>query len=326
MGSAAVVAVQAAVMLILLAVGYGLYKGRLLGDDAVKQLSNIAITIINPIVIFNAYQTEFDSHKPEGLLMALLLSFAAQGILVGAAAIIVRSSRKSFETERFALAYSNCAFMGIPLVQATFGADGVFYLTAFITSFNVFMWTHGVLLMSGGGETSAKQRLKSLLKVLFSPAIIAVALGLLCFFSGLRLPVVIAEPLEYLGAMNTPVAMLVSGATIAKAGLSDCFKNKNVYILQAFKLIVVPTLLAALFVPAQLFGIDGTIVNTVLVAAAAPTASATIMFAYKFGRDERCASNHFALSTVASIITIPLIMMFSDFLTHLFMPQIVQNV
>lgn len=149
MKSAGVIAFQAVVMFILLAVGYFLYKKKLIGDEATQQMSNIAISIINPIVIFNAYQTDFDPSLFRGLMYALLLAFIAQTILVASSYIIVRAGHKSFEIERFALGYSNCAFMGIPLIEATYGAEGVFYLTAFITAFNVFMWTHGVILMGG---------------------------------------------------------------------------------------------------------------------------------------------------------------------------------
>ncbi len=318
METALIVAFQAVVMMLLLAAGYGLYKGKLLGDEATKQLSNIAITIINPIVIFNAYQTDFDPQKLRGLIVALILSFAAQGLFVGAAAVLIRPTRKNFETERFAVSYSNCAFMGIPLVEATFGAEGVFYLTAFITAFNVFMWTQGVILMSGGGEKSAKESAKSLLKILLSPAILSIVLGLLFFFTGIRLPKILSEPLTYLGAMNTPLAMIVSGATIARAGLLDCFKSKRVYLLQTIKLILVPILLAALLVPVRILGIEPAVVNAVLIAASAPTASSTIMFAYKYGRDEKYASNHFALSTIASIVTIPLILTLSGIMSGIF--------
>lgn len=317
---AVIVARQAAIMLMLLAVGFGLYKGKLLGDEATKQLSNIALTIINPIVIFNAYQTDFAPAKLRGLLTALGLSLAAQVLLITAAAIVVRPTRKSFETERFALSYTNCAFMGIPLVEATFGSDGVFYLTAFVTVFNVFLWTHGVVVMRGKTESSAKERARELLKILISPALISIALGLVFFFTGLRMPELVQTPLDYLGAMNTPIAMLISGATIAKSGLVDCFKSRRVYALQTVKLLLVPALVAGLFVPLQFVGVQPVIVNTVLIAAAAPTASATIMFAYKHGRDEKCASNHFALSTLASIITIPLLLMLSEMMTRLFIP------
>lgn len=303
MQSALVIAYQTVIMFILLAVGYFLYRGKLLGDEATQQLSNIAISIINPIVIFNAYQREFAPEMLRGLIYALILGFIAQGILVLAGVIIVRKTHCDFEVERFAVGYSNCAFMGIPLVEATFGAEGVFYLTAFITAFNVFMWTHGVILMSGRNLSG-----RGLLKIALSPAILAIVLGLVCFFTGFRLPDIVQTPLNYLGSMNTPLAMLVSGATIAKSGLLEAFKSRRVYLIQAFKLVIVPMLLAVLLVPTEIIGVSSAIVRTILIAAAAPTASATIMFAYKYNRNTEAASYHFALSTIFGILTMPLIM------------------
>lgn len=312
MEAAGIIAFQAAVMFILLAAGYFLYKGKLLGSEATQQLSNITISIINPIVIFNAYQRDFDTKMLKGLIWALILGFIAQGILVLSGKIAVRPERKNYEIERFALGYSNCAFMGIPLVEATFGSEGVFYLTAFITAFNVFMWTHGVILMSG-----RKLNGGSLLKIVISPAILSIILGLVFFFTGLRLPEIIQLPLDYLGALNTPLAMLVSGATIAKAGLKSAFNNPRIYALQSLKLLVVPALLVVLLPLAVFLGAEPVTVNTIVIAAAAPTASATIMFSYKYGRDPDYASNHFTLSTIAGIVTMPIIFAFSEYITEI---------
>ncbi len=318
MNSASIIAFQAVVMFILLLVGYLLYKRKLLGEDAAKQLSNIALSVINPIVIFNAYQKDFNSRLAIGLLYAVILALVSQAVLVLAAKMAVRKKNENFRIERFALAYSNCAFMGIPLVEATFGSEGVFYLTAYITAFNLFMWTHGVVLMSGESGKTPAERAKSLLKILISPSIIAIILGLLCFFIGIRMPSIIALPLEYLGSMNTPLAMLVSGATIAKAGILKGFKCPRIYFLQLFKLIIVPMLLALLFIPVRMAGVSSIITNVVLIAAAAPTASATIMFSYKYNRDAEYASGHFALSTIAGVLTMPLVLAFSDWLGSIF--------
>ena len=299
-------------MFILLGVGYLLYKLKFLDDESTRRLSNIVITIINPIVIFNAYQTDFRPELAKGLLHAMILAFFCQTVLVLTAKLVVRDTREDFRVERFAAGYSNCAFMGIPLVNAAFGAEGVFYLTSFITAFNVFMWTHGVILMSG-----KKQSPKTLLKILLSPAINAIVLGIVFFLSGLRMPEVIRQPLDYLGSMNTPLAMIVSGATIAKAGLLQCVKDLRVYRFQAFKLLITPLLLTAVVVPVELLGVSALVVNTVLIAAASPTASSTIMFAYKFGENEKYASAHFAVSTLISMITIPVVMAAVKFLEGL---------
>lgn len=307
-----VIAFQAVVMFILLGAGYFLYKLKFLDDDSTRRLSDIVITVICPIVIFNAYQTDFRPELAKGLLYAMILAFFCQTVLVITAKLVVRKTREDFRVERFAAGYSNCAFMGIPLVNAAFGAEGVFYLTSFITAFNVFMWTHGVILMSG-----KKQSPKTLVKILASPAIIAIVLGLVFFFTGIRMPEIIGQPLDYLGSMNTPLAMIVSGATIAKAGILSGVKNPRVYFLQAFKLLITPLLLSLIVVPTELLGVSPLVVNTVLIAAASPTASATIMFAYKFSGNEKYASAHFALSTIMSMLTIPLVMAVVKFLEGL---------
>lgn len=290
-------------MFILLGAGYLLYKLKFLDDESTRRLSDIVITVINPIVIFNAYQTDFRPELAKGLLYAMILAFFCQTVLVLTTKLVVRKTREDFRLERFAAGYSNCAFMGIPLVNAAFGSEGVFYLTSFITAFNVFLWTHGVILMSG-----KRQSPKTLVKILVSPAMISIVLGLMFFLSGLRMPGIIQQPLDYLGSTNTPLAMIVSGATIAKAGLLSCVKDLRVYRFQAFKLLITPLLLAFIVVPVELLGVSTLVVNTVLIAAASPTASATIMFAYKFGADEKYASAHFAVSTLISMITIPIVM------------------
>ena len=312
MQSALVIAFQAAVMFILLAAGYFLYKWDFLDGDSTRRLSNIVITVINPIVIFNAYQTDFQPELARGLLHAMILAFSCQTLMAIIAKFVVTKKHKNFEIERFATGYSNCAFMGIPLAQAAFGAEGVFYLTSFITAFNVFMWTHGVIQMSGKKPTG-----RSLLKILASPAIISIALGLVFFLTGWKLPEIVQRPMDYLGNMNTPLAMIVSGATIAKSGLLKGLKTPRIYYLQSWKLLIIPLFLSALAVPTELLGVSPTVVRTVLMAASSPTASSTIMLSYKFGKDEGYASNHFAMSTVASMLTIPVMMTAVNFLESL---------
>lgn len=307
MNSALITAFQACVMLILLFFGYFLYKKDFLDENSSKRLSNITISIISPIVIFNAYQTDFNPELLKGLLTALALAFASQALSVLAARLIVRKTHKDFEVERFAIGYSNCAFMGIPLAEATYGSEGVFYLTAYITAFNVFMWTHGVVMMSG-----KKMSGKGLVKIVLSPAMLSIILGLVCFFTGFRVPEIIQQPLNYLGALNTPLAMVVSGATIAMAGIKSCFTKKRVYFLQAFRLLLLPAVIATGYAVARHFGANATAVGSILVAAAAPTASAAIMFSHKFAKNAEYASNHFAVSTILSMATMPLILAFYE--------------
>ncbi len=317
MDSALIIAFQAVVMFILLFFGFFLYKSKMLSDESTKQLSAIALTVVNPVVIFNSYITDFDVKLLTGLGISVLLAAVAHLVLILASHIAVKKDRPNFEIDRFAIVYANCAFMGIPLINATFGDEGVFYLTGFITMFNLFMWTHGTLLMSGQKSGSFRETAKSIGKVLVSPAILAIPLGMVFFFTGLRLPSVIQTPLNYIGSLNTPLAMIVSGATIAKAGLLKGFRCGRAYYIQIFKLLAVPAVLTLLFVPLAKLGVSMMVINTILIASAAPTASATIMFSYRHGRDEDYASGQFALSTIASTLTMPLILMLSAFFAEI---------
>lgn len=311
MDSALIIAFQAAVMFILLFVGYFLYKAKMMSDETTKQLSAILLTIVNPVIIFNSYMMDFNTELLAGLGISLLLSALAHVVLIIGANIAVRKGRPNYEIDRFATIYCNCGFMGIPLINATFGSEGVFYLTGFITMFNLFMWTHGTLLMSGQKSQSFRETSKAFVKVLVSPAIISILVGLVFFFLGLRVPSIIQTPLDYIGSLNTPLAMLVSGATIAKAGLLRGFRCGRNYYIQIVKLLAIPALLTLAFVPLAKLGVSMMLINTVLIAAAAPTASATIMFSYRHGKDEDYASGHFALSTISSMLTMPLVLLLS---------------
>lgn len=311
MDSALIIAFQAVIMFILLFVGYFLYKAKMMSDETTKQLSAILLTVVNPVIIFNSYMMDFNTELLAGLGISLLLSALAHVILIIGANIAVRKGRPNYEIDRFATIYCNCGFMGIPLINATFGSEGVFYLTGFITMFNLFMWTHGTLLMSGQKSQSFRETSKAFVKVLVSPAIISILVGLVFFFLGLRVPSIIQTPLDYIGSLNTPLAMLVSGATIAKAGLLRGFRCGRNYYIQIVKLLAIPALLTLAFVPLAKLGVSMMLINTVLIAAAAPTASATIMFSYRHGKDEDYASGHFALSTISSMLTMPLVLLLS---------------
>ena len=194
--------------------------------------------------------------------------------------------------ERFSVIYSNCGFMGIPLVDAMFGSEGVFYLTAVITAFNLLVWTHGVLSFTGGSGFTVK----GFFKALCSPSIIAVPLGLLCFLLRLRVPDVVYNALDYIAGMNTPLAMIVAGATVAQTNLLKVFAKPRTYYISLLKLIVAP-LLIVLALVAVVF----------VVVMTAPAGAMGTMFAIRYDRNAPYASEIFAATTILSALTLPLI-------------------
>lgn len=300
MGSAAIVLYQIAVMFILILLGYFLYKWKLFTRRGCGQLSELVLTVVCPVLIFVSFQKEQEERLIKALLWAFALSFVSHAVLI-ALSVIVFGKRRGADmgTERFAAAYSNCAFMGIPLIEAVYGTDGIFCLTAYIAVFNLLSWTHGVMTMTG------KMNIKSAVNALKAPAVIATAVGMVFFFLGIRLPDILMQPMEYVASLNTPLAMLVSGMTIARSDLWAALKKPGIYLVCFVKLLLGPAIFAAV---SLLFPADPLAAGTVIISTACPTATLTVMFAARYGKDSVYASEIFAVSTIASAVTIPLIM------------------
>lgn len=288
-------------MVFLLFVGAVVLKAGVIDAAANKKISNLLLMVISPALIISSYQMDFDPQ----LLQELLLTFALSAVSFAAVILFCRlvlreKMGQDSAVEKMAVIYSNCGFIGIPLINGILGAEGVFCMTAYTTVFNVLVWTHGVILMSSGGE---KIRLRDMWKNLVTPAVIAVIIGILLFVTGTRLPEVIANPIESVGNMNTPIAMIVAGANLAQGNVLASLKKVRVYYISFLKLIVAPVItVVLLFFLSNSFAVS----MTIFVASACPAGAMGTMFALRYNRDSNYASELFAVSTILSMVTIPL--------------------
>ena len=229
-------------MLFLIIVGVLCHRIGIISEKGSRELSKLVLNIVNPVVIFLAYQTDFKAELIKGFVSALILSVIAYIIAIAVSYFLIRRKKESeTDIERFSCIYSNCAFMGIPLIQSIMGYEGVFYLTAFLTVFNILVWTHGVIQISG------IKSFKFIIEAFTSPAIIAVALGLILFIARLRLPALLIDSLEFISAMNTPLAMIVAGATIARTNIINALKNPRIYYVTALTLVIIPLIIGGFF-------------------------------------------------------------------------------
>lgn len=306
MNSAQIVLYQITVMFILILLGFFLWKRKIFTRRGCNQLSELVLTVVCPVLIFASFQKELEPRLIRGLLIAFGLSLISHIVSIALGALVCGKRRgEDGSVERFAAAYSNCAFMGIPLIEAVYGTDGIFYLTAYIAVFNLLSWTHGVMSMT------ERLNFKSAVNALKAPAVIATALGLVFFFLQIRLPDIIMQPLNYISSLNTPLAMLISGMTIARSDILAALKKPGIYLAGFVKLIAAPLLMALIM---SLMPIEPIIADTIIISTACPTATMTIMFAARYGKNSVYAAEIFAVSTIASAVTIPLVLLVSSFL------------
>lgn len=298
---------QILIMLFIIIVGIISYKVKLVDKDTNKRLSDIVLMLINPFVIFVSYQRKFEATLLKGLLISLVLAVMTHlfGIILSYLVLRKKNHGEDIAIERFAIIYSNCGFIGIPLVNGIFGSEGVFYITAYITIFNLCVWTHGLITMSGEKDK------KTIIKALLSPSVIATLSGFIFFILRITIPKIAYDSMAYIGNMNTPMAMLVAGVTIAQTNILKSISNLRIYYITFFKLLFVP--LAMLFI-FRLFDIPRVVLLTSVLAAACPTAATINLFSIRFGKNYFYASELFAVTTILTIITIPLVMIIAGYL------------
>jgi predicted permease len=285
--------------------GFFCYKIKIINHETNRKLSDFLLLIVNPLLIFNSYQRDFNKELLLGLEISFVLAFVSHLVAMGAARLLIRGKNKQdISLERFSAIYSNCGFIGIPLINSLFGSEGVFYLTAYLTVFNVLIWTHGVVLMTG------KKDMKAILKTLISPTFIAIIAGLVLFLLNVRIPEVLYRSMDYVASMNTPLAMIIAGATMAQSQLKKVLLKGRIYLVVLMKQLVIPAILVLLF---HKLPIDNMILTTTVIAAGCPVAATGMLFALRFNKNHLYASELYSISTVTSLVTIPILMFFAGF-------------
>ncbi len=285
------------ILFVLIFVGYISNKTKLLTKDAVKAMADLVLYTVSPCVIINSYQREFDPAMLKGLLITLLAAFLSFAANILVAHLLVRDKDERREKAmRFGAVFSNCGYMSLPLQQAMLGEEGLFYGVTYVAVFQLMFWTYGVLLMSG----SFKQI--SMKKIIINPGVIGTVLGLILFVFSIKLPFVVSEPIKYMSYLNTPLPMIIVGFHLADANLR--LREQSAYVAILIRLFVSPLLM---LLGLYACGITGVILVSCVISTSAPFAAATPMLAEKFGADTELSATTVSLTTLVSIITMPII-------------------
>jgi len=202
--------------------------------------------------------------------------------------------------------FGNIIYLGVPLINALYGEEGLLYASMFILVSNLIMWTGGVIVLAHGDVTSWG---KSIRKVI-NPNTVAIILGLIFFMLSVRLPEIIIKPMAELGHSTTWLAMLYIGAMLASTNISGLLKKKELYILSFNRLLLVPVILVFVF---YLFNsvaglsADKLVSSVIILEAAMPCMATVVIMAKELGADDRLAVGNVFVSTLLSILTLPLV-------------------
>lgn len=296
---ALITAQQVIILFLLIGCGFAAVKTGVLKQEGKQTLSNLLLYLVVPAMIVHSYMMEFSEEILHNLLAAFGMSVLA--ILIGTAITLLLTARRKDRRApifRFACVFSNAAYMGFPLISALFGAEGLLYASAYVTVFNILLWTMGYGMVSG--SSNPKEVARSLLH---TPVLYAMVVGLAVYLLQIPVPNLIAQPIDLLSGMNTPLSMLITGMLIAAGDLKSIVCDRHIWKLAALRMVLIPAVCVAVF---ALLGFHGMSAQVVLLLECCPAAAITSVFAVQFGHEERFAAGSVVLTTLLSIVTLPL--------------------
>jgi len=288
---------QVLVLFLILMIGYVAARAGILDGPAIRVLSSVLLYVASPMLVFKSFIFQFSAERLANagwVVIAALLFFLVSILL--SKLIYSPFSDKVNPVMRFTAIFSNCGYMGLPMLKALYGDDGVFYGSFYIVVFHFILWTFGIRIFSGNGGGWKK--------ILLNPAVIAVYLGMAVFVLQLPVPEVIVGSVKAVGDMTMPLAMLIIGAVLSTAKLNEVFTDPKVYLTSFVRLVAMP-LLALLLT--RITGLPALPSAVIVTAVAMPAAANITIFAEMFEKDSIFASKCVSVSTLLSILTAPLI-------------------
>lgn len=295
------------VLFIAMIAGYICKKSKILDGKSTKSLSNMLTYITNPCLILCSLQMEYSS---EALVIAgkiFLLSIIIHTVMAIVSHFIFmkNNNHRSRSVYSFALTYANCGYMGYPIMMAIFGDIGLFYGVIFTTVFNLFNWTHGIIVMN---PEKGKLPWK---KLIYNPALISVIISMTLFLTKTMLPITVKDGLKMVGDMTFPLSMIIIGSLLADMKLIKILSHYSVYLFSLLKLLAVP---AVMLLIAKLFNLPEIIAITGLTMCSSPSAANTAVLAEVYDNDSALAARLVGVTTLFCLFTMPFMLWLSEIL------------
>jgi len=288
-----------------IAIGFFCRRRQIINDAHTEGLTKILVKAAMPSAVFMSLMRPFST----ALLLESMATFFITGaiFLIGGVlgigvARMMKASIEERKSWRFGLMFGNIGFMGIPIVTAVFGYEGLFYVAMALASFNLITFTIGIKIF----DTEGVMKMHPLQVLKNNPALVCTIIGFVFFLTGLRLPTPIEDGVSLIAGMNSPLSMILIGALMAKYPLKDTFTDIRVLPPNVVKLVLIP--LASLLV-LRPFIQNPVMLGVIITLMAMPPAANTAIFAEEFGSggDSMSATRLVIVGTLLCVITVPLI-------------------
>ncbi len=297
-----VILLQMIQLFLLIALGYILYLTGMLDQEMSRRLTSFVLSVTTPALILSSVLSGTGSQDTGRVLAFLLIAVIMYAVLpmIGwLTAVLMRAPREQQGLYMFMTVFGNIGYMGFPVIRAIFGDDALLYAAIFNMIFNLFLFTVGRWMMSFGTGSRTKMDPKSLI----SPGVLSSIAALLVYFAGIRVPEVVSGTVTMVGDMTTPLAMMLIGSSLASIPAREVFTEFRIYPFTLIKQVLIPGLA---YLVLRMMVSDPMVLGVTLIMIAMPVGSIGVLFATEYKKDVKLAAKNVFLTTLLSIVTIPL--------------------
>lgn len=292
---------------IIMLPGYILKKTGILTKEHAEGMSSLITNITFPCLIIVSMQMEFSMEILNNCKYAIIVF----SCIIAVTMVLARIAGKKAGLPgtqsgifTFMLMFGNTGFIGFPVLSGLFGQEAVLYGALCDAVYNVFMFTIGISIIKPAGEkTDRKTMIKQTVKESLNPCFFGLVIGLIFFIGRLPLPEIIGGPMESIGNITSPLAMIVIGSHLADMNLKELFRPGHAYIVCLLKLIITPVI-GIVFVK-LIIGTGSLLASTIIIESAMPVAMCAVIFSQQYKADVNFAVKGVMLTTVMCIVTIP---------------------
>lgn len=294
-------------LLLMIAAGIFARKSNIVDGNFNKQLSSLITKLALPCLIMDSMggTASVEQLKSCGILLVLAVGTLAVEFLLGQIGYRLAGRGSSGRILRFGMVFTNFTFMGIPVVEALYGSQGVFYFVVFLVPIRIVYYSLAKAMLSPAGERSGKQTALQHVKGWFSPPVTAVFLGLLLYITGWRLPSVLSDVIHSVGSVCSPLGMLLCGISLGEYPFRRLLRP-GYLLLPLIRNLALPGLLLML---AMLLPLEGALTRIPVLYAALPVSSMMAAFTLQYDPASEArfeSAGVVLLSTLLSAATIPL--------------------
>lgn len=300
------------VLFIIIALGFFARKIHITSDGFDSALSKLIMTITCPAMILDSVLSNTQLPDDAAILQVLGVSVVTYIPIFVMAFVVPYLYRGAPEGSRgahsFTIAFGNTGFVGFAVCGAILGSNSVLYASIYNIPFNLFIFSIGAFFMSRSGtkKLTRKEQLTYLRKNIISPTMIACVVALVLALGHVTDQGIVGRTCSLLGDMTPPASMLVIGSTLAKYQIGTMLKNKWAYVTAFCRLLAAPLIVYTL---GGLMLQDAYLLATLTLVAGMPAAALGTVMRLTYGGDLTTTSQGMFLTTILSIITIPIITM-----------------